>query len=65
MEVAIHHWLHEHLMQFKLLEHMPVDIDINRLDDGYGIEATLMRHQLACWHKTCLVVDTIDIDRHH
>ena len=44
--------LAEHLMQFKLLGHMPVDIDINRLDNGDGIEATLMRHQ-ACWHKTC------------
>ena len=42
----------EHLIQFKSLGHMPVDIDIDRLDDGDGIEATLMRHQ-ACWHKTC------------
>ena len=29
-----------------------MDIDINRLKNGDGIEAILMRHQ-ACWHKTC------------
>ena len=44
--------LAEHLMQFKCLGHMLVDIDIKRLDDGDGIKATLMRHQ-ACWYKTC------------
>ena len=33
---------------------MPVDIDIKRLDDGDGIEATMMRHH-ACWHKACRV----------
>ena len=44
--------LAEYLMQFNLLGHIPVDIDIIRLDDGDGIEATLMRHQ-ACCHKTC------------
>jgi hypothetical protein len=31
---------------------MPMDIDIETIDDGDGIEATLMRHH-ACWHKTC------------
>ena len=44
--------LAEHLIQFQSLGHVPMDIDINRLDDGDGIEATLMRYQ-ACWHKTC------------
>ena len=44
--------LAEHLMQFQSLGRVPMDIDINRLDDGDGIETTLMRHQ-ACWHKTC------------
>ena len=44
--------LAEHLIQFQSLGHVPMDIDINMLDDGDGIEATLMRHQ-ACWHKTC------------
>ena len=29
-------------------------LDIKRLDDGDGIEATLMRHS-ACWHKACRV----------
>ena len=32
--------LAEHLKQFKLLGHMPVDIDINRLDDGGYIDET-------------------------
>ena len=31
---------------------MPIDVDIEQLDDGDGIEATLMRH-LAGLHKTC------------
>ena len=31
---------------------MPIDVDIKQLDDGDGIEATLMRHH-AGWHKTC------------
>ena len=44
--------LAEHLIQFQSLGCVPMDIDINRLDDGDGIEATLMRHQ-ACWHKAC------------
>ena len=29
-----------------------MDIDVKRLDEGDGIEATLMRHQ-AGWHKMC------------
>jgi len=33
---------------------MPLEIDINRLDDGDGIKATLMKHS-ACWHKACRV----------
>ena len=38
--------------QLTKLGHMPIDVDIKQLDDGNGIEATLMRH-LAGWHKTC------------
>ena len=30
---------------------MPIDVDIKQFDDGYGIEATLMKH-CAGWHKT-------------
>ena len=33
---------------------MPLDLNIRRLDDGDGIEATIMRHN-ACWHKACRV----------
>ena len=33
---------------------MPLDLNIRRLDDGDGIEATMMRHN-ACWHKACRV----------
>ena len=33
---------------------MPPDFDIKRLDDGDGIEATMM-NQHACWYKACRV----------
>ncbi len=46
--------LAEHLIQFQMYGCMPLDIDIKRLDDGDGIEATMMRHH-ACWHKACRV----------
>ena len=55
--------LAEHLIQFQSLGHMPMGIDINRLDNEDGIEATLMRHQ-ACWHKTCrLKFNQMKLDR--
>lgn len=41
-----------HLTNFNKLGQMPMNIDIERLDDGDGIEATLMRHR-AGWHKKC------------
>ena len=44
--------LASHLLQFQAHGHMPMNIDIRTLDDGDGIEATLMRHH-ASWHKTC------------
>ncbi|XP_072178978.1 uncharacterized protein [Diadema setosum] len=44
--------LTEDLIQFKGLRHMPMDLNLNRLDDGDGVEATLMRHS-AQWHKKC------------
>ena len=34
--------------------HDCMDLDIRRLDDGDGIEATMMRHNV-CWHKACRV----------
>ena len=33
-----------HLTKFYELGHMPMNIDVARLDDGDGIEAALMRH---------------------
>ena len=44
--------LAKHLTEFQLLGYMPMNLNIERLDDGDGIEATMTRHQ-ACWHKTC------------
>ena len=41
-----------HLVQFEALGHMPIDTGIERLNDGNGIEATVMIHH-ASWHKTC------------
>ena len=52
-------------MQFQFLRHAPMGTDINRLDNGDGIEATLMRHQ-AFWHKTCLLkFNQTKLDRLH
>ena len=42
--------LTEDLVQFKGLRHMPMELNVNRLDDGDGVEATLKRHS-AQWHK--------------
>ena len=44
----------EHLIQFHMHGCLPLDIDIKRLDDGDGIEDTMMRHR-TCWHIACRV----------
>ncbi|KAG0718627.1 TIMELESS-interacting protein [Chionoecetes opilio] len=44
--------LTEDLLQFKELRHMPMELNVNRLDDGDGVEATLGKPQ-AQWHKKC------------
>ncbi len=44
--------LADHLTRFNELGHMPINVDITQLNDGDGMEATLMRHH-ASWHKTC------------
>ena len=44
--------LTEDLVQFKGFRHMPMELNMNRLDDGDSIEATLRRHS-AQWHKKC------------
>jgi len=45
--------LTEDLVQFMGLRYMPMELNVNRLDDGDGVEATLRRH-IAQWHKKCL-----------
>ncbi len=40
------------LLQFQDLGHMPTELNLDRLDDGGGVEATLIAHS-ALWHKTC------------
>ena len=42
----------KNLLELNGLESLPVDLDIERLDDGEGIEATLIKNK-AKWHKTC------------
>ena len=42
----------EDLHQFREFDCMPYQIDLSRLDDGPGIESTMMSHH-AAWHKTC------------
>lgn len=44
--------LAEHLSKFEELGQMLVELDINRLDEGNGIESTLIAHR-AKWHKSC------------
>jgi hypothetical protein len=39
-------------LRFQTLQHTPMDIDFERLDDGDGIESTLKAHK-AEWHKKC------------
>ncbi len=40
------------LLQFKAHGHVPMDLDIERLDEDDGMEATMRKHN-ASWHKTC------------
>ena len=42
---------------------MPMDLDVERLDQGDGMEATMRNHN-ASWHKTChLKFNEIQLDR--
>ena len=55
--------LAEHLIKFHELGQMPVELDINRLLEGNGIEATLIA-QHAKWHKSCcLKLNQTKLDR--
>ena len=40
------------IKRFNELQALPIPIDIRRLDEGKGIEATMLEH-LAKWHKSC------------
>ena len=44
--------LAEDLARFRTLQHMPMDLNLERLNDEDGIESTLRRHK-AGWHKSC------------
>ena len=44
--------LAEDLLRFQTVQHMPMDLNLLRLDDGDGIESTLKAHR-AEWHKKC------------
>ena len=44
--------LAEDLLRFKTLQHMPMDLQVERLDYGDGVDATLRAHS-AQWHKKC------------
>ena len=44
--------LADNLSQFKDLGIIPLDLDVEKLDKGIGIQETLMIHS-AKWHKTC------------
>ncbi len=44
--------LSTNIMRFSELRELPMPIDLGRLDEGNGIEATLLEHE-AKWHKSC------------
>ena len=44
--------LAEDLTRFHILQHIPMDLKLERLNDHDGIESTLLRHK-AGWHKSC------------
>lgn len=44
--------LAEDLCRFQALQHIPMNLNLERLDDGDGIESTLKKHR-AEWHKRC------------
>jgi len=44
--------LAEQLISFNEISRMPINVDIKKLDNGSGIEATLAKH-CAGWHKSC------------
>ena len=48
-----YHNFAENVKKFLQISSLPVDIDINQLNEGEGIEATLRNHS-ASWHKTCV-----------
>ena len=55
--------LADHLIKFHELGQMPVELGINSLDEGNGIEAPLIAHH-AKWHKSCrLKLNQTKLDR--
>jgi hypothetical protein len=44
--------LSANIIRFSELNQLPITIDLSRLDEGNGIEATFMEHG-AKWHKCC------------
>ena len=46
------HTLANNILRFYELECLPIQLNIERLDDGDGIPETFRKHN-AKWHKTC------------
>ena len=42
----------DHLRGFRAIGYLPKRLDLSRLDDGEGVEATLKKHK-ARWHYSC------------
>ena len=42
------------LVKFDKLGKLPINVQLQRLDEGQGVEATMVAHQ-AKWHKTCML----------
>ena len=40
------------ILRFNELNELPISLNLNRLDEGNGIEQTLLEHN-AKWHKSC------------
>ena len=44
--------LAEEFVRFDILQHIPMDLKLERLNDHDGIKSALLRHK-AGWHKSC------------
>ena len=57
--------LSTNIMQFNKLHELPMCIDVGRLDDGSGMEATLMKNKVSGINLATLKFNTIKLIKKH